>query len=83
MNEPVDIEIEPEHITVDAIDQTLYHVSREEKMSLLLGLIQKHKPESALFFTNTKRMAEELSNRLRANISLLSSSWATCLRRSV
>jgi ATP-dependent RNA helicase RhlB len=67
MNEPVDIEIEPEHITVDAIDQTLYHVSREEKMSLLLGLIQKHKPESAFFFTNTKRMAEELSNRLRAN----------------
>ncbi|AHC15840.1 DEAD/DEAH box helicase [Salinispira pacifica] len=67
MNDPVDIEIEPEHITVDAVKQTLYHVSRDEKMSLLLGLIRKHQPESAIFFTNTKRMAEELSFRLRAN----------------
>ena len=67
MNKPVDIEIEPEQITVEAISQKLYHVSRAEKVSLLLGIIKKHQPESAIFFTNTKRMAEELSFRLRAN----------------
>ena len=67
MRDPVNIEIEPEHITVEAITQKLYHVSRAEKVSLLMGLIAKHQPESAIFFTNTKRMAEELSFRLRAN----------------
>ena len=67
MNDPVDIEIEPEQITLDAITQKIYHLSRNEKIPLLLGLIKKYKPESALFFTNTKRMAEELSFRLRSN----------------
>ena len=67
MNNPHDIEIEPEHITVNSITQKLFHVSRDEKFSLLLGIIRKYQPESAIFFTNTKRMAEELSFRLRAN----------------
>ncbi len=67
MNEPVEIEINPEHVTVDTIEQQLYHVSSEEKFSLLLGILRKEKPRSALIFTNTRRMAEEVSRRLSGN----------------
>ena len=67
MNEPVNVEIEPEHITVEAIEQTLFHVARDEKMSVLLGLLKKYDPQNAIIFTNTKRAAEEVSKRLSLN----------------
>jgi ATP-dependent RNA helicase RhlB len=67
MNEPAEIAIQPEHITVDEITQELYHVARTEKFSLLLGLLRKENPESVLIFTNTKRTAVEISKRLEMN----------------
>jgi len=67
MNDPAEIEIEPEQVTVDAITHELYHVGSDEKMSLLLGLLQRDKPENALIFTNTKHMAVEVSKRLELN----------------
>lgn len=67
MNEPVEIAIEPEHMTVEEITQELYHVARTEKFSLLLGLLKKENPESVLIFTNTKHAAVEISKRLELN----------------
>ncbi len=67
MNDPVEIEINPEHLTVDLITQRLYHIGREEKFNLLLGLITQEKPKSVLIFTNMKRTAERVSRRLSAN----------------
>lgn len=67
MNEPAEVKIEPEHITVETIKQELYHVLRDEKLPLLLGLFKRHRPSSAIIFTNTKRAAEELAERLRIN----------------
>lgn len=67
MNEPVEIEINPEHITVDLITQALYHIGKEEKFNLLLGIIRKEKPRSVLIFTNMKRTAERVSKRLTLN----------------
>ena len=67
MNDPVEIEIEPEQMTVDKIAQRLYHVGSDEKLNLLLGLLHREKPRNALIFTNTKRMAVELSDRLYNN----------------
>jgi ATP-dependent RNA helicase RhlB len=67
MNNPAEIAIEPEHLTVKSIAQELYHVSREDKFRLLLGLFQKENPKSVLIFTNTKKMAERVSIRLTAN----------------
>ena len=67
MNDPGEIVIEPESVTIDLVKQELYHVGREEKMSLLLGLIKKHNPQSAVIFTNTKGMAYEVSKRLEVN----------------
>jgi ATP-dependent RNA helicase RhlB len=67
MREPAEISIEPEHVTVDLVTQELYHVGSQEKMSLLLGLLQREKPESCLIFCNQKFMVEELARRLKLN----------------
>lgn len=67
MNDPVEIAIEPEQMTVEKISQKLYHVGSDEKLNLLLGLLHREKPRNALIFTNTKRMAVELSDRLYNN----------------
>ncbi len=67
MNNPVELEIEPEVVTVDTIDQVLYHVSASEKLPLLLGLLKKEAPKNAIIFCNTKKQAEILAKRLEIN----------------
>ncbi len=67
MNEPVEVEITPEKVTVDLVVQRLYHIGKDEKFNLLLGLIRTEKPKNALIFTNMKRTAERVSRRLTAN----------------
>ena len=64
MNDPVKVAVEPEKVTAEKVEHVLYHVGRHEKLPLLLGLMQREKPERALFFVNTKREAEWLANRL-------------------
>jgi ATP-dependent RNA helicase RhlB len=67
MNEPVEIEIAPDRLTVDTVTQELYHVGNDEKFRLFLGLLEKEKPRNCLVFTNMKHTAEEISRRLRMN----------------
>ncbi len=67
MNNPVEIEIAPENVTVDKISQTLYHVGKEEKIALLLGILKSEQPENCIIFTNTKSKAHEVSKRLEYN----------------
>ncbi|MCF7934084.1 MAG: DEAD/DEAH box helicase, partial [Spirochaetia bacterium] len=67
MNGPVEIEIEPELMTVAEITQGLFHVSKTEKFGMLLRILNKEKPENAIIFTNTKSMAVEISKRLELN----------------
>lgn len=62
-----EITIEAENITVDEIDQELIHVSSDEKMALLVGILEREKPASTIIFCNTKRMCEVLSKRLKLN----------------
>ena len=64
---PFEIAIEPETVTVEEVDQVLYHVSSADKMKLLLGILKREEPESALIFCNTKRYAEIVAKRLRVN----------------
>jgi ATP-dependent RNA helicase RhlB len=67
MNSPQEIEVQPEEITVKAITQELYHVSKSDKFKLFLRLLAKEKPRHALIFTNTKAKAVELCKRLEVN----------------
>jgi ATP-dependent RNA helicase RhlB len=64
---PFEIEIKPEIVTVEEVDQILYHVPSEEKMKLLLGILKREQPESAIIFCNTKRYTEIAAKRLRMN----------------
>jgi ATP-dependent RNA helicase RhlB len=65
--EPVEIEIAPETVTVDEIEQVLYHVPSNNKMKILLGILEQEQPESAIIFCNTKRYTEITAKRLKLN----------------
>jgi ATP-dependent RNA helicase RhlB len=60
MNDAVKIEIRPEQMTADRVEQVLYHVSTREKLSLLLGLLAREGEGRVMLFVNTKRFAERL-----------------------
>ena len=64
---PFEIEIKPEIVTVEEITQILYHVPSGEKMHLLLGILKRENPESALIFCNTKKHTEIVAKRLKLN----------------
>jgi ATP-dependent RNA helicase RhlB len=64
---PFEIEIEPETVTVEEVEQFLYHVPSEDKMRLLLGILGRENPESVIVFCNTKRYTEIVAKRLRLN----------------
>jgi len=64
---PLEIEIAPETVTVDEVDQRLYHVQARDKMKILLGILKKENPESAIIFCNTKRYTEIVAKRLALN----------------
>ena len=65
--DPVEITIEAENITVSEITQELLHVSSDEKMKLLVGILKHENPESAIIFCNTKRSCEVVAKRLAIN----------------
>lgn len=67
MNSPTKIEVEPEQVTAERVRQALIHVSNDEKLPLLVGLLRHHDPIRTLVFVNTKRCAEEVETSLRAN----------------
>ena len=67
MNNPVEIEVRPEEMTVTAITQELYHISKKDKFGLLLQLLHRDNPENCLLFTNTKARCIEVSKRLTLN----------------
>ncbi len=67
MNVPEKVEVTPEQMTAERVEQVLYHVSRKEKFPLLLGLLRKEGMERTMVFVNTKREAEFLHDRLNAN----------------
>ncbi len=67
MNDAVKIEVSPEQVTAHHAEQVLYHVSREEKLGLLLGLLEREKPTRTLVFVNTKAEAARLTFKLTHN----------------
>ncbi len=65
MNDPVEIVINPDNITPEAITQELYHVGSREKLSLLLGLLEREGGQRTMIFVNTRHMARKLVDALR------------------
>lgn len=67
MNLPEKISITPEKVTVEQVEQVLYHVGKHEKIPLLLGILRKEAPDRAIIFVNTRRAAEMVVERLNRN----------------
>jgi ATP-dependent RNA helicase RhlB len=67
LKDPVELVVNAENVTVEEISQELYHVGARDKISLLLGLLKKEQPSSAILFSNTKSGGELLVHKLRGN----------------
>jgi len=67
MNNPVLIRIETEEVTSKAIQQSAYCPANEQKIPLLIGLLNHYQPQRSIIFVNTKRCAEKLDDTLNAN----------------
>src|SRR3989442_4002460 len=67
MNNPTQITITHGQKTVEKAEQMLYHVGREEKFNLLLGLLKREGGSRILIFSNTREEARRLEDRLTRN----------------
>jgi ATP-dependent RNA helicase RhlB len=67
MNNPVLIRIETEEVTSKAIQQSAFCPSNEQKIPLLVGILNQHQPQRSIIFVNTKRCAERLDDALNAS----------------
>jgi len=67
MNNPAQITVSPEQVTVDRVEQVLYHAGRHEKFGLLLGLLAAEQGGRILIFTNTRDEVHRLVERLERN----------------
>ena len=67
MNDPVEVKIKADTRTADKVKQSVYYPANDEKISLLLGLMEKHQPKRSIIFINTKRVAENVYCWLQGN----------------
>jgi ATP-dependent RNA helicase RhlB len=64
MSDPVVLEVEPEQVTVDTVDQRVLAVSSQEKFPLLYNLLQKPEFRRVLIFGNRRDSTQRLADRL-------------------
>lgn len=66
-NDPVTLDLAPKTATVDAVNQSVYFVQKQNKTALLKHLIDKNGIDRALVFTRTKHGADRLAKQLNGN----------------
>jgi len=67
LKDPVRVEIEPEKMTVDTIEQKVFLVSSRQKGLLLRNLLKTLKPTRALIFANRRDTCRHVSEGLARN----------------
>ncbi|MCG9761739.1 MULTISPECIES: ATP-dependent RNA helicase RhlB [Pseudoalteromonas] len=67
MTNPIHVQIEPDVKTGKRIQEELFHPSTEDKIPLLLTLIEEEWPEKAIIFANTKHSCENVYEWLKAD----------------
>ncbi|MBN9059594.1 MAG: DEAD/DEAH box helicase, partial [Rhizobiales bacterium] len=65
LKDPVRVEVTPEAVTVDRIDQKLYRVPTAEKRNFLLDLLANPAMERVIVFTRTKHGADRVAQHLQ------------------
>jgi len=59
--------VSAEQLTPDTIHQVLYHVATREKLSLLLGILEREGSSRTMIFVNTRYRAQRLVDDLRSH----------------
>jgi len=67
MNLPEFISVVPDKVTVEGIEQSLFHVGSDRKFQLLLGLLKREEFTRMLIFVNMKVAVDRLTRKLKAN----------------
>jgi ATP-dependent RNA helicase RhlB len=67
MNDPEQVEIEPDKVTIDRVRQCIYFPAMPEKIPLLVSILRQTEAHRTMVFVNTRRMCERLEATLRAN----------------
>ena len=67
MHEAQYVEVEPLQRTGHRIKEELFYPSNEDKMALLLTLLEEEWPERCIIFSNTKHKCEEIWRYLQAD----------------
>ena len=57
--------VETDNVTADRVRQVVYFPAKEEKMPLLLNLLERTKAERSIIFVNTKAAAERITERVK------------------
>ena len=66
--DPVRVEIEPEQVAVDTVEQRVYLTSEEAKYTLLYNLISQSEATRVLVFVNRRDEAHDLSHHLEHDL---------------
>lgn len=64
---PIMVEIEPEQVAAEAVDQIVYLVTMADKYNLLFNLIADPKAEKILVFSNRRDQVRKLADNLHRN----------------
>lgn len=67
LKEPVKIEVNPETLTVENIQQSLFHLGRDEKDRFLVNYLRNLDFNLVMVFVNTRNRVEHLVNMLNTN----------------
>jgi len=65
MHEAEKLVVETDNVTADKVRQIVYFPAKEEKMPLLLNLLEREKPSRSIIFVNTKAAAERITERVK------------------
>jgi ATP-dependent RNA helicase RhlB len=63
--DPVRVDIEPENIATDSVDQKVYLVSSEQRYRVLNNLLRTQEASSVIVFANRRDQVRKLHERLR------------------
>ena len=64
MIDPERVDIEPEQVAVDTVDQKVFIVTDDQKFTMLYNIIKNDNPDRIIIFTNRRDQAERLSEDL-------------------
>ncbi|MFH1532888.1 MAG: DEAD/DEAH box helicase [Pseudomonadota bacterium] len=64
--DPVVIEIDPDRVAVDTVDQVVYIITRDQKFRLLYNLIEHRTLKRVLVFSNRRDWTRRIAERLQA-----------------